>query len=163
DMFGWAVLDRLKHDPATRHIPVHIISVDDSAGRGLKLGALACLKKPVSKKDLTEAFNNMRTFLDRKTRELLVVEDNDIDRNNVLHPVGNSGIRVTAVATAGEALDLLRQRAFDCLVLDLRLPDMSGIELVEKIRTELRLAEVPIIVYTGKDLTREEEARLKEL
>jgi CheY-like chemotaxis protein len=105
----------------------------------------------------------MRTFLDRKTRELLVVEDNDVERNNVVNLVGNSDIRVTAAATAGEALDLLRQRAFDCLVLDLRLPDMSGIELVEKIRTELRLAEVPIIVYTGKDLTREEEGRLKEL
>jgi hypothetical protein len=153
----------LKHDPATRHIPVHIISVDDAAGRGLKLGAFACLKKPVSKKTLTDAFNNMRTFLERKTKELLIVEDNEIERNNVVSLVGNSDVRVTAVATAEQALELLRQRPFDCLILDLRLPDMSGTELVEKIRTELRLTELPVIVYTGKDLTREEEARLKEV
>ncbi len=163
DMYGWAVLDRLKHDPATRHIAVHIISVDDSAGRGMKLGALACLKKPVSKKDLTEAFNNMRTFLERKTRDLLIVEDNEIERNNVVNLVSTGDVRITPVATAEEALALLRERPFDCLVLDLRLPDMSGLELVEKIRAELRLADLPIIVYTGKDLTPEEEARLKEL
>ncbi|HZY84562.1 MAG TPA: response regulator, partial [Gemmataceae bacterium] len=163
DMYGWTVLDRLKHEPATRHIPVHIISVEDNTSRGLKLGALACLKKPVSKKDLTEAFNNLRTFLDRKTRELLVVEDNEVERNNVVSVLGTGDVHVTAAATAGEALGLLRERAFDCLVLDLRLPDMSGLELLEKVRKELRLVAMPVIVYTGKDLTRDEEARLKEL
>jgi CheY-like chemotaxis protein len=162
DVYGWAVLDRLKHDPATRHIPVHIISVDENTPHGLKLGAFACLKKPVSKRSLTEAFNHMKSFIERKTRRLLIVEDNEVERNNLLGLVGNVDVQPTAVATAAEALTLLRAGPFDCLVLDLRLPDMSGIDLVEKIRGELGLRELPIIVYTGKDLTPEEEARLRE-
>ncbi len=162
DMFGWSVLDRLKHDPATRHIPVHVISVDESTARGLKLGALACLKKPVSKRALTEAFNQLKSFIERKARRLLIVEDNDVERNSLLGLIGNGDVQTTAAATAGEALILLRSAPFDCLVLDLRLPDMSGIDLVEKIRGELALNDLPIIVYTGKDLTPEEEARLRE-
>jgi CheY-like chemotaxis protein/HAMP domain-containing protein len=163
DMYGWAVLDRLKHDPATRHIPVHIISVDDSTARGLKLGAFACLKKPVSKRALTEAFTHMKSFIERRTRNLLIVEDNELERNQLISVIGNSDVAITAVGSAGEALSLLNERAFDCLILDLRLPDLSGLELVEKIRNELKLHELPIVVYTGKDLTPEEDARLREL
>jgi signal transduction histidine kinase/CheY-like chemotaxis protein/HAMP domain-containing protein len=162
DTYGWVVLDRLKHDPSTRHIPVHVISVEENTGRSLELGAFACLKKPVSKQSLTEAFNHMKSFIERKTRDVLIVEDNEVERNSLLGLVGNGDVKATAVATAGEAIDLLRARPFDCLVLDLRLPDMSGIDLVEKLRGELGLRDLPIIVYTGKDLTPEEETRLRE-
>jgi CheY-like chemotaxis protein len=163
DMYGWTVLDRLKHDPATRHIPVHIISVDESTARGMKLGALACLKKPVSKKALTDAFNSMKSFIERTTKNLLVVEDNEVERNNIVSLVGNGDIFTTAVGTADEAFELIKTRSFDCVVLDLRLPDMPGLELVEKIRKDLHLRELPIIVYTGKDLLPAEEARLREM
>jgi CheY-like chemotaxis protein len=157
------VLDRLKHDPSTRHIPVHVISVKESTGRGLKLGAFACLKKPVGKQALAEAFDHVKSFIERKTRNLLIVEDNEVERNSLLGLAGNGDVQTTAVATAGEALTLLKEHPFDCLVLDLSLPDMSGIDLVEKIRGELGLRTLPIIVYTGKDLTPEEEARLREM
>jgi CheY-like chemotaxis protein len=136
--------------------------VDDASGRGLKLGALACLKKPVSRRDLTEAFNHMKSFIERKTRHLLIVEDNEVERTSLLGLVRGGDVRTTAAATATEALALLRSSPFDCLILDLRLPDMSGIDLVEKIRGDLGLRELPIIVYTGKDLTEEETARLRE-
>jgi HAMP domain-containing protein/CheY-like chemotaxis protein/signal transduction histidine kinase len=162
DMYGWAVLDRIKHEAATRHIPVHVISVDDSIRQGMRLGAFACLKKPVSKKALDEAFSNIKAFVERKTRNLLIVEDNEVERNSVVGLLGNSDLTVTAVGSGAEALDLLRVQSFDCLVLDLRLPDIQGLDLVEKIRGELRLRDLPIIIYTGKDLTPEEDRRLRE-
>ncbi len=163
DMNGMVVLDRLKHDPRTRHIPVHIISVDESAARGMKMGAFATLNKPVSKKALDEAIGSIKSFVDRQTKHLLVVEDNDFERGQIVNLIGDGDVHTTAVATAGEALAALQSQPFDCLVLDLRLPDMSGLELIEKIKKELGLRDLPIVVYTGKDLSPEEEGRLKEL
>ncbi len=162
DMDGWVVLDRLKHDPALRHIPVHVISVDESVHSGKRRGAFACLKKPVSRKALQDAFTAMQSFLDRRQKSLLVVEDNEVERDNIVRLIGNGEVATTAVASAREALDLLQAQPFDCLVLDLRLPDLSGLEVMEKIK-EMGLTDLPVIVYTGKDLTPDEEARLKEL
>ena len=163
DMDGWVVLDRLKHDPSTRHIPVHVISVDDSWQRGIRLGAFAFLKKPVSRKALDEAFATIKGFLDRGVRELLIVEDNEIERDNITAAVGNTDVRITAVGTAAEALEALRDRPFDCMVLDLNLPDMNGLELLEAVKRDINPQHLRVVVYTGRDLTREERYRLEEM
>ena len=163
DMDGWVVLERLKQNNLTRHIPVHVISVDDDVQRGVRRGAIACLKKPVSKKALTETFAGMKDLAGRRDRHLLIVEDNQTEREHIVKLVGNGHVHVTAVATAAEALAALKERRFDCVVLDLLLPDMSGIDLVEKIRRELGLSALPVIVYTGKDLSEKESVRLRQL
>ncbi|HEX8201799.1 MAG TPA: response regulator, partial [Isosphaeraceae bacterium] len=163
DMDGWVVLDRLKHDPATRHIPVHIISVDDSWQRGLKLGAFAFLKKPVSRKSLDDAFAHIKGFLEREVRTLLVVEDSPIERTHIVEAIGDGDVQTTAVGTAAEALAALRARPFDCMVLDLGLPDMSGLELLEQVKREHHLGDLRVVVYTARDLTPQEQARLEEM
>ncbi len=162
-MEGWAVLDRLKHSPETRHIPVHIISVRDDLERGLRLGALACLQKPVSAEDLEAAFASIRAFLERDVRTLLVVEDDPAEREGILKLIGDGDVRSTAVGTAREALDALQAGRFDCMVLDLRLPDMGGLELIETIRKRPSLRELPIVVYAAEDLVRDQAPRLEEL
>jgi CheY-like chemotaxis protein/signal transduction histidine kinase/HAMP domain-containing protein len=163
DVNGMVVLDRLKHDPRTRHIPVHIISVDETGEHGLRLGAFAMLKKPVTKKGLEEAFTSIQKFLERRSRNLLVVEDNEFERGQIVNLIGNGDVQTTAVATAAEALAALQAQPFDCLVVDLRLPDMNGIDLIEKIQKELSLPNLPVVVYTGKDLTAAEQDRLREM
>ncbi|HET6383533.1 MAG TPA: response regulator, partial [Armatimonadota bacterium] len=163
DIDGWAVLDRLKHDPELRHIPVHIISVASDRQRGLRQGAIACLEKPVTKENLDEALANIKGFVERTVKRLLVVEDNDIQRSSILELIGNSDVQTRAVSTGAEALAALKTEPYDCMVLDLGLPDMSGFQLIEQIRKELRVVDLPIIVYTGKKLTRKEENELKRL
>jgi CheY-like chemotaxis protein len=143
------VLDRLKHDPATRHIPVHIISLLEEAQRGMRLGAMAHLAKPVDRESLEAAFSSLTGFIDRKVRNLLVIEDNDVERQSIVELIGNGDVRTTAVATGTEALAALANQDFDCLVLDLGLSDMTGFELLEKMKENPRLSQLPVIVYTG--------------
>ncbi|HKY30370.1 MAG TPA: response regulator [Pyrinomonadaceae bacterium] len=163
DRDGWTVLDRLKHDPETSHIPVHIITVEEQRQRALQQGAFTHLQKPVSHEELGRAFDGIREFAERRIRKLLVVEDDDVQRMSVVELIGNSDVKTTAVATGQEALDLLKDERFDCMVLDLRLPDMSGFELIEKLQTDLGRYDLPIIIYTGKELTRKEEIHLKKV
>jgi hypothetical protein len=163
DRDGWTVLDRLKHDPETRHIPVHIISVEEQRQRALQQGAFNHVQKPATHEDLGKAFDDMRDFTERRTRKLLVVEDDDVQRMSVVELIGNGDVKTTAVATGQEALNILRDERFDCMVLDLKLPDMSGFELIEKLQTDLGRYDLPIIVYTGKELTRKEELHLKKV
>jgi len=160
---GWTVLDRLKHDPATRHIPVHIISVTDEVQRGLKLGAIAHLAKPVTKEDLGAALGTIAGFIERKIKNLLVVEDNDVERNSIVELIGNSDVQTTAVATGEEALAALERTQFDCMVLDLGLSDMSGFDLLEKMRASAAMSQIPVIVYTGKELTKKQETELRRV
>jgi signal transduction histidine kinase/DNA-binding response OmpR family regulator len=158
---GWSVLDRLKHDPETRHIPVHIISMLDEAQRGMRLGAMAYLSKPVEREALDEAFASIRGFIDRKVRNLLVVEDNAQERRAIVELIGNGDVRTTAVATAAEALSKLANDTFDCVVLDLGLGDMSGFELLERMKGDSSLSHVPVIVYTGQELSKKDETELR--
>ena len=160
-MDGWTVLACLKHDSNTRHIPVHIISAEDGRQRGLQLGAIAYLQKPVTHEALTEALVNIKDFVERGVKNLLLVEDDETQRHSIVDLIGNSDVCTTAVGTGAAALAALRSGHFDCVVLDLGLPDMSGFELIEQIKLET--AEVPIIVYTGKELTRAEETELKRI
>jgi HAMP domain-containing protein/CheY-like chemotaxis protein/signal transduction histidine kinase len=163
DRDGWTVLDRLKHDPNTSHIPVHIISGEEQRQRALHLGAITHLQKPVSREDLASAFDQITAFADRRVRRLLVVEDDDVQRMSIVELIGNGDVTTTAVATGQEALDALQSEPFDCMVVDLKLPDMSGFDLIERIQKDLGRADLPIIVYTGKELTGKEETQLRKV
>jgi len=162
-MDGWNVLDRLKRNPATRHIPVHVISVDEMTRRGASLGAFAYLEKPVSRENLQGAFEQISTFLARSVRQLLLVEDDDHQRDSITALVSEGeDVKVTAVGTAEEAMTALAEGDYDCVVVDLVLPGDDGIHLVERIKTQDGNRDLPIIVYTGKELTELEEQRLKK-
>jgi CheY-like chemotaxis protein/HAMP domain-containing protein/signal transduction histidine kinase len=164
DMDGWVVLDRLKRDPETRHIPVHIISADEDEHRGLEGGAIAFLRKPASRDHLGAALSEIRTFLDRRVKRLLVVEDDDRQRDSILELIGEDDIEVVAVGSGEEALDRLENDTFDCMVLDLKLPGISGFELMRSIKERSNgLRRLPIIVYTGKELSKPEETELRGL
>ena len=158
---GWTLLERLKHHPRTRHIPVHIITVMEDEQRGLREGAVAFLTKPVTKEGLEKIFLRMIEMLDRGLKHLLVVEDDQIQRESILNLIGNEELEATAVSTATEALALLNERKFDCMVVDLMLPDMDGFRLIEQIRLQERLRDLPIVVYTARDMTEKEESLIK--
>ncbi|MBC1238989.1 response regulator [Nostoc sp. 2RC] len=163
EMDGWTVLDRLKHNPSTRHIPVHILSVDERQQRGLKLGAITYLQKPVSPEALNQVLTDIKSFIERQVKNLLIVEDDSIQAQSIIELIGNSDVQSTAVGTGKEALEILRSQHFDCMVLDLGLPDMTGFTLIEQIKLEPRLVKLPIIIYTGKELSRQEETQLRGL
>jgi hypothetical protein len=168
-MDGWAVLDRLKHDPQTRHIPVHIISGLEERQRSLQLGAIAYLQKPASREALSMALTNIQDFVERPVKRLLVIEDNTDQRQMIVTLIGDGDVRTTAVGTGAEALVALKAEPFDCIVLDLGLPDMSGFELVQQIEQQIGIGKsgggtsLPIIIYTGKELTEQEETELKRV
>jgi CheY-like chemotaxis protein len=160
---GLTLLDRLKRSPTTRHIPVHVISVDEMNRRGAALGAFAYLEKPVSRESLEGAFEQITTFLDRPVRRLLLVEDDDRQRQTIVELVGEGeDVEVTAVRTAEEAAEALEKDDFDCMVVDLILPGDDGFRLMEQVRSKNGSRELPVIVYTGKDLTPEDDDALKK-
>ena len=163
DMLGWTVLNNLKLDPHTRHIPVQIISLEGERRHGLAHGAFNYLVKPVTTQALEECFDKIKAFALPHTKRLLVVEDDPVERQGVVELLSHTDIEITAVGTGQEALTALLDRPFDCCVLDLRLPDMSGFELLDKVQAEPALRDVPVVVFTGKELTDEEEAQLKAM
>jgi CheY-like chemotaxis protein/signal transduction histidine kinase len=163
DMLGWTVLNNLKLDPATRHIPVQMLSVDEERQHGLSHGAFSYLVKPATTEDLEHAFDRIKSYVAAHRKRLLVVEDNDIERESIVELLGHDDIELTAVGTGADALRALAGAAFDCCVVDLRLPDMSGFELLERIQANAGLRGIPVVVFTGKELSAEEEARLKRV
>lgn len=163
DMDGWALLDLLKHDPRTRHVPIHVISVDDQKKRGLKAGAFGFLEKPVDREALLTALNRTKDFIDRPVKKLILVEDDVNQRMSISELMKGEEVDVTAVATAEEALETIQARKFDCAVVDLGLPDLSGAELIERIRKTKGGEDLPIVIYTGQDLSRAEERRLEQV
>ena len=163
DVHGWVVLDRLKHHPATRHIPVHVVSADENSSRGLAFGAIATLQKPVDQGTMTEILDRIEEVATGKPRHLLVIEDDKVQRDSICELIGNGDVLTTAVENAEEALVALEARTFDCIVLDLKLPGMDGFELIEKVKESQGHRRVPIIVYTGRELGEDEENRLNQL
>ncbi|MFZ5425479.1 MAG: response regulator, partial [Thermodesulfobacteriota bacterium] len=157
---GWTVMERLKANPDTRHIPVHFMSASDSSLDAMRMGAVGFLTKPVSLEKIDEAMSRIEKILSRSMSRLLVVEDDDIQRESIRSLIGNGDVKTTAVRTGAEALDELSTDQYDCMILDLGLEDMSGFDLLERIRSGKNLPRVPIIIYTGRDITREEEAQL---
>jgi CheY-like chemotaxis protein len=160
DMLGWTVLNHLKQDPATRHIPVQVISVEDERMQGLGHGAFNYLIKPATTDELRKAFDRVLDYAQSRHRRLLVVEDNEIERQSIVELLDNAGVEITTAGSGTEAWDTLHAQRVDCIVLDLRLPDISGFELLERIRQDSELRDLPIVVFTGKDLTEEDELRL---
>jgi HAMP domain-containing protein/CheY-like chemotaxis protein/signal transduction histidine kinase len=162
-MDGTTLLDRLKHHPATRHIPVHIVSGVDGRQQALRAGAVAFLEKPVTREGLANAFSAIASFIDRGARNLLVVEDDETQRKAIVDLVGaGDDVNVIAVGTSEEALAALGEATFDCMVLDLKLPGKGGFALLEQVKKSESHRDVPVIVYTGKNLTRQEETRLRK-
>jgi hypothetical protein len=163
DIDGWRVLERIKDDPALRHIPVYIISVTDDPERTLQQGALGCILKPADRGTLDGAFDHMRAFLDRQVKNLLVVEDDPVQQQSIRDLIGNGDVSITSAVSAAEALAALEGEHFDCMVLDLLLPDRAGVDLLQDIKKNPRLRTLPIVVYTAKQLARKEEMQLKKL
>jgi signal transduction histidine kinase/DNA-binding response OmpR family regulator/CHASE3 domain sensor protein len=161
DHSGLWVLDQLKRDVRTRHIPVHVVSATDNAQTALSLGAIGYLVKPVKHEDLTEVLKKLETKLAQQMRRVLVVEDDAVQRDAVQRLLGSHEVETVAVATAAECLLLLKNQTFDCMVLDLSLPDASGYSLLETLSQEGAYSFPPVIVYTGRDLSGEEEQRLR--
>ena len=163
DMLGWTVLNHLKQDPATRHIPVQIISVEEERLQGLGHGAFSYLIKPATTEELKRAFDRVMKYAQSRQRRLLVVEDNEIEREGIVELLRHDDVEIATAGTGKEALDALRDNRFDCLIIDLRLPDISGFELMETIRQNPNLRELPIVVCTGKDLTESDSRRLARM
>ena len=161
DHSGLWVLDRLKRDARTRHIPVHVVSASDNAQTALSLGAIGYAVKPVKHEDLTEVLKKLETKLAQRMRRVLIVEDDAVQRDAVRRLLGSHEVETVAAATAAECLLLLKNQTFDCMVLDLSLPDASGYSLLETLSREDAYSFPPVIVYTGRDLSGEEEQRLR--
>ena len=162
-MNGLEVLDRLKRDPETRHIPVHIISGVEQKREGLKAGAMAYLTKPVSKEALDSAFSRISSFIDTTPKSLLVVEDNDAQRQSIVELIAHDDVEIVAVGSAEDALLQLENKHFDCMVLDLGLKGgMTGFDLLEKVKSDPEKADLPIIIYTGRELSSQDETRIKK-
>jgi HAMP domain-containing protein/CheY-like chemotaxis protein len=163
DLDGWVLLDRLKHDAATRHIPVEIVSGLDEERRGLQCGALGFLHKPVDADVLKASLVAVRGFVERRVKQLLVVEDDPVQSQAISELIGDGDVETTTVDSAEIALQMLSEKSFDCVVLDLRLPGMSGFDLIERIKANPQHRRLPVIVYTGRDLTVEDRGRLDGL
>jgi CheY-like chemotaxis protein/HAMP domain-containing protein len=163
DMLGWTVLSHLKQDPTTRHIPVQIVTLDEDRQHGLARGAFAFLTKPTTPEDLEAALARIKEYSSPRRKRLLVVEDNPIEQQSIAELLGHDDVEITAAASAEQALGALKSDAFDCAVIDLRLPDMSGFELLERLHENGALSDLPVVVFTGKELSAEEDARLHTL
>ncbi|MEY2496955.1 MAG: hypothetical protein QOD12_511, partial [Verrucomicrobiota bacterium] len=161
DVDGWQVLNRLKSDLTSRHIPVFVISAQDEPENALKQGALRFFTKPIDEAQINEIFAKVNEMAESKAKKLLVIEDDETQRDGIRQLIGNETAHLIDAPNARAALDTLRNERIDCVVLDLMLPDMSGFELIEKIRLEHE--HLPIIVYTAKDLSEEEEEKLNRL
>jgi HAMP domain-containing protein/CheY-like chemotaxis protein/signal transduction histidine kinase len=160
DMLGWNVLSQLKQNSLTRHIPVQIVTLDEDRQHGLARGAFSFVTKPTTREGIGEAMSRIKEFAEPRRRRLLVVEDNEIEQMSIRELLGHDDIEIVNADTGREALDILRQQACDCVVLDLRLPDMTGFEVLESMRAEKTLADVPVVVFTGRELSADEDAQL---
>jgi CheY-like chemotaxis protein/two-component sensor histidine kinase len=162
DMLGWTVLNHLKQDPATRHIPVQMLTMDEDRYHGLSRGAFSFVTKPTTSEGIEAALTRIKEYTAPRRKRLLVVEDNPAEQLSIRELLGDDDIDVTVADRGAEALRLVKNEAFDCVVLDLRLPDMSGFEILEQLR-DGTAPELPVVVFTGKELSPEEDARLHTL
>jgi CheY-like chemotaxis protein/signal transduction histidine kinase/HAMP domain-containing protein len=163
DMLGWTVLNHLKQDPATRHIPVQMLTLDEDRHHGLARGAFSFVTKPTTPEGLGAALTRIKEYTTPRRKRLLVIEDNPAEQLSIRELLGYDDIDVSVAASGSEALATLSEQPFDCAVLDLRLPDMSGFDVLERLRDTPSLTDLPVVVFTGKELSSEEDARLHTL
>jgi CheY-like chemotaxis protein/signal transduction histidine kinase/CHASE3 domain sensor protein len=161
DQSGLSVLDRLKRDVRTRHIPIHIVSAEDYSETALALGAVGYMLKPVKREQLVDVLEKLEATLSQKMHKVLIVEDNDVQREAVSKLLSSHDVQTIAAGTAAETLRLLREQTFDCMVLDLSLPDASGYSLLETISQDSEHSFPPVIVYTGRVLSADDEQKLR--
>jgi CheY-like chemotaxis protein len=160
DMLGWTVLSQLKQNPLTRHIPVQIITLDEDRQHALSRGAFSFVTKPTTTEGVKAAIGRIKEYATPRRKRLLVVEDNPAEQLSIRELLGYDDIVIDTAATGKEALTNLRDQQYDCVVLDLRLPDMTGFEVLEEIKRDDTMADVPVVVFTGRELSAEEDAQL---
>ncbi len=161
DFSGLGVLDQLKRNPDTRHIPVHVVSVADYSQEAMGRGAVGYALKPVQRDELVHALQRLEAKFTQNMRRVLVVEDDERQRESVRHLLSRDDVEIVCAGTAALALDHLRGATFDCMVMDLNLPDMNGYELLQQMTDQDGVSFPPVIVYTGRTLSRDEEMRLR--
>jgi signal transduction histidine kinase/DNA-binding response OmpR family regulator/CHASE3 domain sensor protein len=161
DHSGLSVLDRLKHDARTRHIPVHVVSAGDYAQTAMALGAVGYMLKPVKREELVEALQHLESRLAQRMRRVLVVEDDPVQLESLRRLLDSHDVETVGAGSAAGCLKELKNATYDCMVLDLSLPDASGYSLLETLSREDAYAFPPVIVYTGRELSADEEQRLR--
>jgi HAMP domain-containing protein/CheY-like chemotaxis protein/signal transduction histidine kinase len=160
DMLGWTVLNHLKQDPGTRHIPVQMLTLDEDRQHGLARGAFSFVTKPTTSEGLEAAFTRIKEYSAPRRKRLLIVEDNEAEQLSIRELLGHHDIDVSIAATGAQALSAIQQQSYDCMVLDLRLPDMTGFEVLERLRERGDSSDLPVVVFTGKELSAEEDSQL---
>jgi CheY-like chemotaxis protein/signal transduction histidine kinase/HAMP domain-containing protein len=160
DMLGWSVLSQLKQNPATRHIPVQLVTLDEDRQHGLAQGAFAFVTKPTTTEAIRDALTRIKDFSTASRKRLLVVEDNPAEQMGINALLGHSDIEIQTASAGAEAIAYMRANPVDCVVLDLKLPDMSGFDVLETLGADPALSDVPVVVFTGRELSAEEDARL---
>ena len=163
DMLGWTVLSQLKQDPETRHIPVQIVTLDEDRQNGLSRGAFSFLTKPTTSEGIAAAISRIKAYAAPRRKRLLIVEDNKAEQLSIRELLSHDDVDIVIADTGTAALAAMAQDPCDCVVLDLRLPDMSGFEVLERISHDERLSDVPVVVFTGRELSPEEDAQLHML
>ena len=160
DMLGWTVLSHLKQNPKTRHIPVQIVTSDEDRQHGLARGAFSFITKPATREGLTETLSRIKAYASPRRKRLLVVEDSPAEQLSIRELLGSDDIDIVPVSTGAAALTALTTESYDCVVLDLRLPDMTGFEVLDRIADEASLRDLPVVVFTGRELSHEDDQRL---
>ncbi|AFZ02831.1 response regulator [Calothrix sp. PCC 6303] len=160
---GWTVLDRLKHDSKTRHIPVNVMTVSEEKQRSLEFGAYGYLQKPISMAQISDNLVKIKSFIERPVKKLLVVEDDPTQRQSIIELIGGNDVVITAVETGQQALIEITNEAFDCMVLDLGLSDIEDLQLIEQIKEKENGEALPIIIYTGREISKTQETQLKRM
>ncbi|MBL8949800.1 MAG: HAMP domain-containing protein [Myxococcaceae bacterium] len=163
DMLGWTVLSHLKQDSRLRHIPVQIVTLDDNRQHGLARGAFSFVTKPATTEGLEHAMDKIKKYAEPRRRKLLIVEDNEAELVGIRALLEHDDIDIVTTSTGKGALAMVKNDRIDCVVLDLRLPDMSGVEVLEQLQQDPDLQDLPVVVFTGKELSPEQDAKLQEL
>jgi CheY-like chemotaxis protein len=163
DMLGWTVLNHLKQDASTRHIPVQMLTLDEDRHHGLSRGAFAFVTKPTSTDELNLALSRIREYAQPRRKKLLLVEDNPAEQFSTRELLWHEDIDIDVVDSGASALEALHTSPYDCIVLDLRLPDMTGFDVLERLGTDPALKDLPVVVFTGRELSAEEDAQLHTL
>jgi CheY-like chemotaxis protein len=163
DMAGWTILDRLKHDPETRHIPVHVITGDENRRRGLALGAMTYLEKTITKDNLNAAFDTIHNSIQRRTKKLLLVAEPNARRASMLELLGGKPVEILAAGSGGEALAIARQTYLDAIALALNVSDIPALQLAEEIQADGGAQTPPIVIFGGEKLAPELESQIRRL